>query len=325
MKMNNIRLNNIRLKGILLKLSVASILSASPALATFSNDSVAEKLYREGCHLMQARRYQEAIDKYKEAVELDTHFVAALVNLSYSYNHINQYDQSIEAATKAIANNNESSYAYEDRAYAYYELAQFDKALADYKAASQYDPQNSEYYYECGICLSGLEDYSEAIQYYDISLKHGSKNILNYYMRGLANLFLNNNAQAVTDLKKHRSLVNLKETHQRYDLIFCSIALKRLGEDKEAQQLLVNYEKELPKDKWPYPVIQYLAGQISADNLLAEAKNNNQLTEANAYIGANLSAQGKKAEAKKNLLWVKEHGNHVFSEYQLAISELKKL
>ncbi len=318
------KMNNIRLRGILLKLSVASILSIAPALAYYSDDSIAEKLYTEGCHLMQARRYQEAIDKYNQAVARDKHFVAAFINLSYSYNHIDQYSQSIEAATKAIANNNESSYAYEDRAYAYYQLAQFDKALADYKAASHYDPQNSEYYYQCGICLSGLGNYAEAIKYYDQSLKHGSKDILNYYKRGLDNLFLNNNAQAVADLNKHHNLVNPNEAHQRYDVIFCSIALKRLGKDKEAKQSLVNYEKDMPKDKWPYPVIQYLAGQISADALLALAKNTNQMTEANTYIGANLSAQGKKAEAKKNFLWVKDHGNRVFSEYQLAISELKK-
>jgi lipoprotein NlpI len=48
-------------------------------------------------------------------------------------------------------------------------------------------------------------------------------------------------------------------------------------------------------------------------------------TEANAYIGLNLSLSGKGEEAVTYLQWVKENGNRKFVEYALALSELNRI
>ena len=53
--------------------------------------------------------------------------------------------------------------------------------------------------------------------------------------------------------------------------------------------------------------------------------NNDQMTEARAYLGMDLTLSGKKEEALGHLTWVKEYGDRTLLEYAMAVTELKRL
>jgi lipoprotein NlpI len=55
------------------------------------------------------------------------------------------------------------------------------------------------------------------------------------------------------------------------------------------------------------------------------ATDNDRLTEAYAYVGMNLSLLGQSPEALKHFKWIIEKGNRDFTEYSLALSEIRYL
>ena len=76
---------------------------------------------------------------------------------------------------------------------------------------------------------------------------------------------------------------------------------------------------------WPYQLIMYFRGELTAEALLAEASNNDRLTEAHGYIGMDLLLKDQKEEALPHFRWVKEHGNKSFVEYKLTVIQLASL
>lgn len=68
-----------------------------------------------------------------------------------------------------------------------------------------------------------------------------------------------------------------------------------------------------------------LQHEITAPELLAQAGDGDKKTEAQAYIGVDLSLAGKRDEALVYLQWVKDNGNKNFVEYSLALSEIDRI
>lgn len=76
---------------------------------------------------------------------------------------------------------------------------------------------------------------------------------------------------------------------------------------------------------WTEKVLDYFQGTRSGDLFLAQAKDNDQRTEAHAYIGFHEALAGRSDSAPTHLRWVREHGTKSFSEYGMAVAELKRL
>jgi lipoprotein NlpI len=58
---------------------------------------------------------------------------------------------------------------------------------------------------------------------------------------------------------------------------------------------------------------------------LEQATDNDKLTEAHAYIGLDLSLEGRDEAALTHLKWVRENGNRNFVEYPLALGEIARI
>jgi tetratricopeptide (TPR) repeat protein len=82
---------------------------------------------------------------------------------------------------------------------------------------------------------------------------------------------------------------------------------------------------ECPDDKWHCRLFKYLRHEVPEQQLLAEAKTNDKMTEARAYIGIDLALSGRRAEALPHLIWVTQNGNREFVEYHLAMSWVARL
>jgi hypothetical protein len=68
-----------------------------------------------------------------------------------------------------------------------------------------------------------------------------------------------------------------------------------------------------------------MRGEIAADALLSRAGNNDERTEAHAYIGVKAALNGRADEARQHLQWVKDRGSRHYVEYDMAIADLKRL
>lgn len=123
----------------------------------------------------------------------------------------------------------------------------------------------------------------------------------------------------------------INETRQRdrdlsYATGYAYIADRHLRKDDDAKQLLDRGLRDVSFRVWPFECLQYLHGDLGAEKLIQiAAGDNDKLTEAEYFIGAKLVLDGKSAEARKYLNWVKENGNKDFLEYKFAAWELDNL
>ncbi len=65
--------------------------------------------------------------------------------------------------------------------------------------------------------------------------------------------------------------------------------------------------------------------QIIAESVFQQATDNDKMTEAKTYVAFDLLADNKGAEASPMIMWVKEHGNRAFNEYDMVSALLLKL
>lgn len=76
---------------------------------------------------------------------------------------------------------------------------------------------------------------------------------------------------------------------------------------------------------WPFPVVRYLRREIKSEEVLAQAVNNDQRTEAYAYVGLDLLLSGFLHEAMDHFHWVAQYGNQSYFEYDLARVEIGRV
>lgn len=68
-----------------------------------------------------------------------------------------------------------------------------------------------------------------------------------------------------------------------------------------------------------------MEGQTAADALLKKAEDNEQRTEAHAYIGIKAVIAKRRDLAIEHLRWVADNGAKSYIEYRMAETELKWL
>ena len=115
-----------------------------------------------------------------------------------------------------------------------------------------------------------------------------------------------------------------------YVALFQYLGWRLAKNEKQASAVLVSealteLQNQLNPGQWPLPIVKYLRRELSAEELLKQASNTDEQTEARAYLGYDLSLSGKKEDALPHLRWVKEYGNRNFIEYPLAVLELHRL
>jgi tetratricopeptide (TPR) repeat protein len=115
-----------------------------------------------------------------------------------------------------------------------------------------------------------------------------------------------------------------KEPDAAYIIILGVLALRREARQHDAAEFLRQWGPKVDAARWPAPVITYLQ-RGDADALLAAAKQPGERTEARAYLGVDLLAQGKHAQGLEILRQVLREGEPGYYEYDLAYHELRRL
>ena len=132
------------------------------------------------------------------------------------------------------------------------------------------------------------------------------------------------------------ALASCRETESNanrgnYSLFLAVLAYRKMNQSNYANTLINWWAPYARSLKWPGPIFKFLRHEISTDDLLKAAKTgdpdklNDRITEAKTYIGVCAAIDGHYRDAQDNFTWVKQHGNKTFSEYQMALSELKRL
>lgn len=248
--------------------------------------------YGRGAVLVRMHKSREAIQNFDEALKLEPNMAVAL----YS------------------------------RAGEYCNLLQFPEAIADYNSTLKCDPNYIDALRDRGLTFFQMGEYEKARENLDryCLLTAESDPMLIMY-RGFASLMLGKMSFATNQFQSY--IEKSKDTGKNTIIAaFCAaLASKADGDDARAEKILEAATKQAPIKEWPFPLVQYFRKQVSADDVIAAAKDNkSNSTEAHFYVGLALSTSGMSG-APQQFRWVVDNGDKAILEYGMARDEITKL
>ncbi|MBO9703006.1 MAG: tetratricopeptide repeat protein [Sporocytophaga sp.] len=134
-----------------------------------------QSLYSDGVQLSEEKRFESAIEKFTEGINIDAHF---------RHQYVTQYAM---------------------RAICYVHLRKFKDAIFDLEKAIEMEPEfyHADYYFRLARCHEqGYGDVQKALDYYQKSIEINPNGVGPYYYRGLLYYDNGNYAQALPDIEK---------------------------------------------------------------------------------------------------------------------------
>ena len=109
-----------------------------------SNNVLAQLAYDDGIEYLEQNEFDNAIMKFKKAIEIDPNFAFAWDNLGVAFRKTNQYEAAIKAYKKSLAINPNGRLPLINIAVTYNLNKEYEKAISYYKkfiAVYQEDPE----------------------------------------------------------------------------------------------------------------------------------------------------------------------------------------
>jgi tetratricopeptide (TPR) repeat protein len=103
---------------------------------------MAEEYKTQGNQKLSSQQYQQAIDLYTKAIDLDATNAIYYSNRAAAYSHLNQHEKAIEDCERSIELNPNYSKAYSRLGLACFSLERYDEAVKNYRKALELDPNN---------------------------------------------------------------------------------------------------------------------------------------------------------------------------------------
>ena len=194
------------------------------------NPKFAEAYNNRGPAYAELKQYGRAIEDYNRAIELNPKFAKAYNNRGIAYAKLKQHERVIEDFNKAIDINPKFAEAYNNRGLAYAELEQYGRAIEDFNKAIDINPEDAKAYYNRGADYYTLKQYENAIEDYNKAIDINPEFVEAYANRGLTRLRANEDIdRAIEDFKQARSFFEEKDRERMLGFIEWSNARKEMN------------------------------------------------------------------------------------------------
>ena len=277
--------------------------------------------------LAHLRRFDEGLAEMNEAKRLapnNANIHNEIGNLLLD--GFGRFDDALAAYVEARRLNPNLPYVHHNIGLLFIKRGRFSEAIAPFEEALRLDPRyrNARYFLADAYTKTG--NYDKAIDSWTKFLElvpNGPDALTN---RSWTYLYEGGHGrEAATDARKFLDVHGWKQATSPYLAIMANLGYREAGMNEEAQAILEEATDKLKTGGWPSGILRYLKEEISSEELLQLAADNDKRTEAHAYIGMDLLLRGKKEEAQTQFEWVAQYGNKRFFEYPLALEELKRL
>ena len=160
------------------------------------------ELYKERGDLKaELGLYNEAIDDYKKALELNSNYKEVKQALKRTENDLDIHNF-INNNSLIENDSGKDSVYYFDKACKFYDEGKYKESIVYYSKTIELEPNNSAAYYNRGLAKKNLGQYKEAIKDYDKAIELYPNDSAAYYNRGLAKSYLSEYEEAIKDFDK---------------------------------------------------------------------------------------------------------------------------
>lgn len=307
----------LQLSAIQLPTTTVDIpLATEPMLETDAQQIRADLLVRQNAH-------DEAAPYLARALQIDRQHVGARLTKARS---LLAQERAADALDLVSAPDLVESPRFDAallRADAFRETAHYADAVSAYQRAIQIQPEAPAAYYGLSLAQMALDNRTAAAAFTRcLTLRPGAEW---YFARELDALRIGVDTYVVSDAYNYVRLQGWQTDASSYAMIAAALTQRRLKKLDDAAGTLREIASHRKPDDWVMAIVGFLEGRLTGDALIARAKGDGQLTEARAYVGIAASIDGDVATATRHLEWVKTSGRKDYSEYGLAIGELKRL
>jgi len=235
--------------------------------ATIANLSSAYN--NRGAAYADKRDYDRAIQDYNEAIRLNPNLAASFYGRGFAYNRKGDFDRAIHDQDEAIRLNPKFALAYDARGRAYRNKGDFDHAIQNYEDAIRLNPNFAMGYNNCGESRLQMGDFTSAIQDFNQAIRLNSNLTSPYMNRGDAYASQSKTKEAIEDFEHVIDVAPSSESAVDAALEL-HIAMKRGGLDD--RQILERVATVANLSKWPGQVLKFELGQMSANEVMAAAR-----------------------------------------------------
>ncbi len=165
---------------------ISLLLIISPNILLGQNQNV-EALIKEGIELHDAGEYEEAIDRYNEALDLDSTHILAIYEISLSYLALKDFENAILYSTQVIDSNNEqlSSGAYAVKSESLAAMEKVDEAIELLHESLEKNENKSILHFNLALNFYKKGDTDKTLEHIktaiDIDKTHSGAFLLNAY------------------------------------------------------------------------------------------------------------------------------------------------
>jgi tetratricopeptide (TPR) repeat protein len=271
--------------------------------------------------------YDRAIQDFDEAIALDPEYTRAFRNRATAWYDKKDYERAIKDYGEAIRLEPEHVYTFINRGLAWGHRKEYDKAIKDFNEAIRLDPKYVYAFNNRGNAWRDKQDYDRAIQDYDEAIRLEPKYTFAFYNRGLSWSLKKDYDKAKNDYNQvSQQCEEAIREGQRSpsNVLIGHLAATQAGDKAAAERFLKDSVGKV-EETWPYPVIQFLRGDIDEAALLKLSTDDDNRTEARCVLGMHHAIKGHKDEALAHFRWVKEHGDTTYIAHTVAVAELRRL
>jgi len=287
--------------------------------------SESESQYYQGDLLFYLRQFPEAKALLEKSIAADPKLGSSRVTLGMIHLSENREDEAekvFQSAIDAEPGNYLAHFYYGEMLLA---KRRYEDAINSYKQAVLLKPDIARIYSQLGYAYMKANQEDEAIKTFEKGISVNPKET--YFYRSLGYIYFRRGQGELSAGEAYSYLARQgwREEHSQYMALLWYFSLRQMKNVEFATKSLQNSIAKVDPADWPYPVMQYLNHALTLNELLEQAKDVDQQTEAHAYAGFELLFNGEREAALEHLHWVRDKGNRNFVEYGMALAELARL
>ena len=210
----------------------------------------------------------EALKDYDQAVALSPSWPAAYFDRAFGKQQKGDLDGAITDLTKAIELKSDYLDAYYNRAVDYDRKQQFGEAIADYDRVIIMNPNAADAFAGRGMDKYRRNDIDGSVSDFNRAIALRKDSVRLYIDRAVANVIKGDSAAAISDFDQVLKLAD--DETSAYPRLFRCVALLQARRGDPRKELTAAIAKW--KDGWPKTIGQFLTGDLTESQLLAEAE-----------------------------------------------------